>query len=91
MVFFVGCKSWERKGALCDNGFFVGCNSWERKRALCDNGVFCWLLEWGEEKRALGGRGMFMSRGTHSAIIEKTAPEKIRVVVHSFVDGGRTF
>jgi hypothetical protein len=41
------------------------------------------LQEWGEEKRALGGRGIFMAKGTHSAIIEKTAPEKIRVVVGS--------
>jgi hypothetical protein len=39
------------------------------------------LQEWGEKKRALGGRGIFMERGTHSTIIEKTAPEKIRVVV----------
>jgi hypothetical protein len=43
-------------------GFFVGCKSWERKRALCENGVFCWLQEWGEEKRVLGGRGIFMAR-----------------------------
>jgi hypothetical protein len=64
-------------------GFFVGCKSWERKRTLCENGVFCWLQEWGEEKRVLGGRGIFMARGTPSAIIEKTAPEKIRVVVGS--------
>jgi hypothetical protein len=35
----------------------------------------------GEEKRVLGGRGVFMARGVHSTIIEKTAPEKIRVVV----------
>jgi hypothetical protein len=41
------------------------------------------LQEWGEEKRALGGRGIFMARGTHSAIIEKIAPKKIRVVVGS--------
>jgi hypothetical protein len=41
------------------------------------------LQEWGEEKRALGGRGIFMARGTHSTIIEKTAPENIRVVVGS--------
>jgi hypothetical protein len=46
-------------------------------------GVFCWLQEWGEEKRVLRGRGIFMARGTPSAIIEKTAPEKIRVVVGS--------
>jgi hypothetical protein len=64
-------------------GFFVGCKSWERKRKLCENGVFCWLQEWGEEKRALGGREIFMVRGTHSDIIEKTAPKKIRVVVGS--------
>jgi hypothetical protein len=64
-------------------GFFVGCKSWERKRALCENGVICWLQEWGEEKRALGGRGVFMARGTHSTIIEKIAPEQIRVVVGS--------
>jgi phage terminase large subunit-like protein len=64
-------------------GFFVGCKSWERKRALCENGVIRWLQEWGEEKRALGGRGIFMARGTHSTIIEKIAPEQIRVVVGS--------
>jgi hypothetical protein len=63
-------------------GFFVGSKSWERKRTLCENGFF-WLQEWGEEKRALGGRGIFMARGTHSTIIEKTTPEKIRVVVGS--------
>jgi hypothetical protein len=44
---------------------------------------FCWLQEWGDEKRALGGGGIFMARGTHSTIIEKTALEKIRVVVGS--------
>jgi hypothetical protein len=80
MGFFVGCKSWERKGALCEDGFFVGCKSWERKRAVCENGVFCWLQEWREDKRELGGREIFLARGTHSAIIEKTAPENIRVV-----------
>jgi hypothetical protein len=40
MGFFVGCKSWERKGALCEDGFFVGCKSWERKRAVCRMGFF---------------------------------------------------
>jgi hypothetical protein len=64
-------------------GFFVGCKSCERKRVLCEDRVFCWLQEWGEEKRVMGGRGVFMAKGTHSAIIEKTAPEKIRVVVGS--------
>jgi hypothetical protein len=29
------------------------------------------LKEWGEEKRVLGGRGIFMARRTHSTIIEK--------------------
>jgi hypothetical protein len=41
-------------------GFFVGCKNWERKRALRENGVFCWFQEWGEEKRALGGREIFL-------------------------------
>ena len=63
-------------------GFFVGCKSWERKRALCENGVFCWLQEWGAEEGARR-MGIFMARRTHSAIIEKTAPENIRVVVGS--------
>jgi hypothetical protein len=43
------------------------------------------LQEWGEEKRALGGRGIFMARGTNSTIIEKSAPEKIRVVMESIL------
>jgi hypothetical protein len=73
------------EGSIVRGWFFVGCKSWERKRALCENGVFCWLQEWGEEKRALGGRGIFMARGTNSAIIEKSAPEKIRVVVGSIL------
>jgi hypothetical protein len=47
--------------------------------------VFCWLQEWGEEKRALGGRRIFMARGTHSAIIEKTASKNITVVVGSIL------
>jgi hypothetical protein len=63
-------------------GFFVGCKSWERKRALCENRVFCWLQEWGAEEGA-GRKGIFMAKGTHSAIIEKTTPENIRVVVGS--------
>jgi hypothetical protein len=62
-------------------GFFVGCKSWERKRALCKNGVFLLVAIVGRGYRALGGRGIFMVRGTHSTIIEKTAPENIRVVV----------
>jgi hypothetical protein len=41
------------------------------------------LQEWGEEKRVLGGRWIFMTRGTHLAIIEKTTREKNRVVVGS--------
>jgi hypothetical protein len=41
------------------------------------------LQEFGEEKRPLGGRGIFMARGTHLSIIAKTTPEKIRVVVGS--------
>ena len=73
----------EEESAVRGWGFFVGCKSWERKRALCENGVFCWLQEWGEEKRAQGGRGIFVARETHSAIIEKTAPKKIIVVVGS--------
>jgi hypothetical protein len=36
----------------------------------------------GREEGA-GRKGVFMARGTHSAIIEKTTPEKIRVVVGS--------
>jgi hypothetical protein len=64
-------------------GLFFGCMSWERKRVLCENGVFCWLQEWGEQKRVLGGRVIFMARGTRSTIIEKTALKKIRVVVGS--------
>jgi hypothetical protein len=41
------------------------------------------LQEWREVKRVLGGREKYMARGTHSAIIEKTTPEKIRAVVGS--------
>jgi hypothetical protein len=82
MGFFVDYKSWERKGGLCEDGFFC-CEDWERKRVLRENGVLCWLQEWGKEKRALGGRRIFMARGTHSTIIEKTAPENIIVVVGS--------
>jgi hypothetical protein len=31
----------------------------------------------GERKRALGGRGIFMARGTHSAIIEKLLRKRL--------------
>jgi hypothetical protein len=52
-------------------GFF-GCKSGERKRAL-------------GEKRAFVGyqTGLSMTRGTHSTIIDKTATEKIRVVLYN--------
>jgi hypothetical protein len=54
-----------------------------RGRGRCVRMWFFVGCESGERKRALGGRGIFMARGTHSAIIEKTGPEKIRVVVGS--------
>lgn len=54
-----------------------------RGRGRCARMGFFVGCKSGERKRALGGRGIFMARGTHSAIIEKTAPEKIRVVVGS--------
>jgi hypothetical protein len=41
------------------------------------------VARWGEQKRVLGGRVIFMARGTRSTIIEKSALEKIRVVVGS--------
>jgi hypothetical protein len=62
--------------------FFDGCKSWERKRALCEMGVFVGYSS-GERKRALRGRGIFMAKGTHSSIVQKTTPKKIRVVVGS--------
>ena len=52
--------------------FFVSCKSGERKRALGEKGAFVGCQT-----------GIFMARGTHSAIIEKTAPEKIRVVFYN--------
>jgi hypothetical protein len=32
MGFFVGCQSWQKNRALCENGVFVGCKSGERRR-----------------------------------------------------------
>jgi hypothetical protein len=45
-------------------GFFVGCKSGKRKRALGKKGavVGCYTR-------------IFMARGTHSAIIEKSTPK----------------
>jgi hypothetical protein len=84
MGFFVGCKSWERKGALCEDGVFCWLQELgEEEGVVRELGFFCWLQEFGEEKRPLGGRGIFMARGTHLSIIAKTTPEKIRVVVGS--------
>jgi hypothetical protein len=46
--------------------FFVGCQSRERKRALGEKGAF--VGSWTR---------IFMAKGTHLAIIGKSAPEKI--------------
>jgi hypothetical protein len=72
-------------------GFFVGCKSWLRKRALCENGVFCWLQEWGEKKRALGERGIFMARGTHSSIIKKSLPTSLEWLWDPFLSNKFNF
>jgi hypothetical protein len=56
----------------CSTTFFVGYKSGETKRAL------------GEKEGFVGCQtGIFMARGTHSAIIEKIAFEKIRVVFYN--------
>jgi hypothetical protein len=41
-----------------------------RGRGRCVRMRFLLVEEWGEEKRVLGGRGIFLTRGTHSTIIE---------------------
>jgi hypothetical protein len=47
-------------------GFFVGCKSGKRKRALGEKGAFFGCQT-----------GIFMARGTHSAIIEKLLPKRL--------------
>jgi hypothetical protein len=37
----------------------------------------------GRGEESAGRNGVFMARGTHLAVIEKTAPENIRVIVGS--------
>jgi hypothetical protein len=72
-----------RGRVLCEDGVFLLVTSVGRGRGRCARMVFFVGCKSGERKRALGERGMVIDRGTHSAIIEKTAPEKIRVVVGS--------
>jgi hypothetical protein len=67
----------ERKGVMCEDGFFVGWKSWERKWVPCENGVFCWLQQWGEEKRALGGRRIFMDREPIQPLLKKLLPKRL--------------
>jgi hypothetical protein len=74
---------WREREHCARTGFFVGCKSWERKGALCEDGVFMLVARVGRGEEGAGRKGVFMARGTNSAIIEKTAPEKIRVVVGS--------
>jgi hypothetical protein len=52
-----------------------------RGRGCCVRMWFFVGCKSGEQKRALGRRGIFMARGTNSTIIEKNALEKFRVVV----------
>jgi hypothetical protein len=81
MGFFVGCKSWERKGALCEDGVFCWLQELGEEEGAVREWGFLLVAKVGRGEEGGGRKGIFMARGTHSAIIEKTAPEKIRVVV----------
>jgi hypothetical protein len=49
------------------------------------------LQGWGEKKRALGGRGIFMARGTHSSIIEKSLPTSLEWLWDPFLSNKFNF
>jgi hypothetical protein len=84
MGFFVGCKSWERKGALCEDGVFCWLQELGEEEGAEREWGFLLVSRVGRGEEGAGRKGdIFMARGTHSAIIEKTAPVKIRVVVGS--------
>jgi hypothetical protein len=73
------------RGRRARKGFSIGCKSGERQRALGVKGAFV-----GCET------GIFMARGTHLVITEKTTTEKIRVVFYwevktAFFSGRREY
>jgi hypothetical protein len=74
---------WEEEECHAMMRFFLLVTSVGRGRGRCARMGFFVGCKSGERKRALGGRRIFINKGTHSAIIEKTAPETIRVVVGS--------
>jgi hypothetical protein len=82
------CVCWlqefgEEGGVVRGWVFLLVCKSQERKSALCENGGFLLVARVGRREEGTGRKGIFMARGTHSAIIEKTGPEMIRVAMGS--------
>jgi hypothetical protein len=64
--FLLVARMGRARGLCARMGFFVGCKSGERKRAL------------GEKDAVVGCQiGIFMARGTHSAIIKKMLPKRL--------------
>jgi hypothetical protein len=54
---------------------------WGEEGSVLRGWGFLLVARVGRGEEGAGRKGVFMARGVHSTIIEKTAPEKIRVVV----------
>jgi hypothetical protein len=83
MVCFVFCRNWERKGAFCEDGDFCWLQELGQEEGVVREWGILLVARVGRGEEGARRKGLFMARGIHSAIIENTSPEKIRVVVGS--------
>jgi hypothetical protein len=79
MSFFVGCKSWERKEALCEDGVFCWLQELRDEEGAVREWCFLLVARVGRGEEGTRRKGILMAIGSHLAIIEKMLPKRLPV------------